>query len=103
MAGFTDSSALHSRCSLANPQILRSRKMPNQSLEPTPVGRFSSAFAVDIARPAWLSSGRSAAAHIFRLNNPTTSLKNENSKTYYYVTNLCVTNRMCHTHEYIRK
>jgi hypothetical protein len=28
------------------------------SLEPTPVGRFSSAFAVDIAHPAWLSSRR---------------------------------------------
>jgi hypothetical protein len=28
----------------------------NKSLQPTPVGRLSSAFAVDIARPAWLSS-----------------------------------------------
>jgi hypothetical protein len=27
-------------------------------LEPTPVGRFSSAFAVDITSPAWLSSRR---------------------------------------------
>jgi hypothetical protein len=25
--------------------------------QPTPVGRLSSAFAVDIAHPAWLSSG----------------------------------------------
>jgi len=31
---------------------------PNNSLQPTPVGRSSSAFAVDIAAPAWLSSGR---------------------------------------------
>jgi hypothetical protein len=31
---------------------------PNKSLQPTPVGRLSSAFAVDIAVPAWLSSGR---------------------------------------------
>src|SRR5208283_819999 len=31
---------------------------PNNSLQPTPVGRLSSAFAVDIAHPAWLSSGR---------------------------------------------
>jgi hypothetical protein len=30
----------------------------NKSLEPTPVGRLSSAFAVDITSPAWLSSGR---------------------------------------------
>jgi hypothetical protein len=30
----------------------------NNSLQPTPVGRFSSAFAVDITVPAWLSSGR---------------------------------------------
>jgi hypothetical protein len=30
----------------------------NNSLQPTPVGRLSSAFAVDIASPAWLSSGR---------------------------------------------
>ena len=30
-------------------------KRPNHSLEPTPVGR---SFAVDIARPAWLSVGR---------------------------------------------
>lgn len=28
---------------------------PNNSLQPTPVGRLNSAFAVDIARPAWLS------------------------------------------------
>ncbi len=28
------------------------------SLQPTPVGRLSSAFAVDIMGPAWLSSGR---------------------------------------------
>jgi hypothetical protein len=28
---------------------------PNNSLQPTPVGRLSSAFAVDIAAPAWLS------------------------------------------------
>ena len=35
------------------------RPWPNKSLEPMPVGRFSSAFAVDITRPAWLSSGRS--------------------------------------------
>ena len=34
------------------------RLPPDQALQPTPVGRFSSAFAVDIARPAWLSSGR---------------------------------------------
>jgi hypothetical protein len=31
---------------------------PNKSLQPTPVGRLSSAFAVDITHPAWLSSGR---------------------------------------------
>jgi hypothetical protein len=30
----------------------------NKSPEPTPVGRFSSAFAVDITHPAWLSSRR---------------------------------------------
>jgi hypothetical protein len=30
----------------------------NNSLQPTPVGRLGSAFAVDIIRPAWLSSGR---------------------------------------------
>jgi hypothetical protein len=30
----------------------------NHSFEPTPVSRFSSAFAVDITHPAWLSSGR---------------------------------------------
>ncbi len=29
--------------------------MPNQSLQPTPVGHLSSAFAVDITGPAWLS------------------------------------------------
>ena len=34
---------------------------PNKSLQPTPVGRLGSAFAVDIAAPAWLSSRRSAA------------------------------------------
>ena len=28
------------------------------TLQPTPVGRFSSAFAVDITHPAWFSSGR---------------------------------------------
>ena len=31
---------------------------PNNSLQPMPVGRLSSAFAVYIARPAWLSSSR---------------------------------------------
>jgi predicted protein tyrosine phosphatase len=31
---------------------------PNKALEPTPVGAFSSAFAVDITSPAWLSLGR---------------------------------------------
>jgi hypothetical protein len=31
---------------------------PNNSLQPTPVGRLISAFAVDITGPAWLSSGR---------------------------------------------
>jgi hypothetical protein len=31
---------------------------PNKSLQPTPVGRLSSAFAVDILHPVWLSSGR---------------------------------------------
>jgi hypothetical protein len=31
---------------------------PNNSLQPMPVGRLSSAFAVDITAPAWLSSGR---------------------------------------------
>ena len=30
----------------------------NKSLQPMPVGRLSSAFAVDITAPAWLSSGR---------------------------------------------
>jgi hypothetical protein len=30
----------------------------NNSLQPMPVGRLSSAFAVDIIAPAWLSSGR---------------------------------------------
>jgi len=30
----------------------------NHSLQPTPVGRVSSAFAVDITGPAWLSSRR---------------------------------------------
>jgi hypothetical protein len=34
--------------------------IPLNSLQPTPVGRLSSAFAVDITAPAWLSSGRSA-------------------------------------------
>jgi hypothetical protein len=29
--------------------------MPNQALQPTPVGRLGSAFAVDILVPAWLS------------------------------------------------
>jgi len=33
-------------------------KRPNNSLQPMPFGRFSSAFAVDIFHPAWLSSGR---------------------------------------------
>ncbi len=31
----------------------------NNALEPTPVGALSSAFAVDIIGPAWLSLGRS--------------------------------------------
>ena len=31
---------------------------PNNALEPTPVGAFGSAFAVDIIGPAWLSLGR---------------------------------------------
>src|SRR5882724_9135016 len=35
---------------------------PNHALEPTPVGRFSSAFAVDIIGPAWLNLSRSARA-----------------------------------------
>jgi len=30
---------------------------PNNALEPTPVGALSSAFAVDIIGPAWLSLG----------------------------------------------
>jgi len=34
-------------------------KQPNE-LQPTPVGRLSSAFAVEITHLAWLSSGRSA-------------------------------------------
>jgi hypothetical protein len=34
---------------------------PNNSLQPTPVGRLSSAFAVNILSPAWLSFIRSAA------------------------------------------
>jgi hypothetical protein len=41
--------------------ILRLEPMktpPNNALEPTPVGAFSSAFAVDITGPAWLSLGR---------------------------------------------
>ena len=38
--------------------VERLRFEHNQSLQPTPVGRLSSAFAVDITRPAWLSSGR---------------------------------------------
>jgi hypothetical protein len=33
-------------------------KQPNQTLEPTPVGTFRSAFAVDIIPLAWLSFGR---------------------------------------------
>jgi hypothetical protein len=31
---------------------------PNHSLQPTPVGRLSSAFAVDIIGPAWLTFAR---------------------------------------------
>ena len=31
--------------------------VPNHSLQPTPVGRLSSALAVDTTGPAWLSSG----------------------------------------------
>ena len=34
-------------------------KAANHSLQPTPVERLSSAFAVDILNPAWLSSHRS--------------------------------------------
>jgi hypothetical protein len=34
--------------------------MPNNVLESTPVGAFSSAFAIEIVGPAWLSLGRSA-------------------------------------------
>jgi len=38
------------------------RMWSNKSLEPTPVGRSSSAFAVHVTGPAWLSSGRSATS-----------------------------------------
>jgi hypothetical protein len=38
--------------------LVRQMTMPNNSLQPMPVGRLSSAFAVDIRHPAWLSSGR---------------------------------------------
>ena len=45
--------------------MLRSIQMisqrSNKSLQPMPVGRLSSAFAVDIRHPAWLSSRRWAA------------------------------------------
>jgi len=44
-----------------NPKRLNVKRWPNQSLQLTPVGAFSSAFAVDITSPAWLSLSRSAA------------------------------------------
>ena len=37
---------------------MQRHKWANNSLQPMPVGRLSSAFAVDILHPAWLSSGR---------------------------------------------
>jgi len=37
---------------------LKSKTQPGQSLQPMPEGAFSSAFAVDIAGPAWLILGR---------------------------------------------
>jgi len=40
------------------PRSLSALMFSNTALEPTPVGRLNSAFAVDIAAPAWLSSGR---------------------------------------------
>jgi len=43
----------------------------NNSLQPAPVGRLSSAFAVDITGPAWLSCQLAARAyanvHLFNL------------------------------------
>ena len=41
------------------PLSLVPAEQPNKALEPTPVGAFSSAFAVDITSPAWLSLSRS--------------------------------------------
>jgi hypothetical protein len=40
------------------PLSLVPAEQPNNALEPTPVSAFSSAFAVDITRPAWLSLSR---------------------------------------------
>ena len=37
------------------------KRWPNQSLQLTPVGAFSSAFAFDITSPPWLSLSRSPA------------------------------------------
>src|SRR4029077_5806194 len=42
------------------PLSLVPAEQPNNALEPTPVSAFSSAFAVDITSPAWLSLSRSA-------------------------------------------
>jgi hypothetical protein len=36
----------------------KAKKQANHALEPTPVGALSSAFAVGIIGPAWLSLGR---------------------------------------------
>ena len=41
------------------PLSLVPAEQPNNALEPTPVSAFSSAFAVDITSPAWLSLSRS--------------------------------------------
>jgi hypothetical protein len=41
------------------PLFLFPAEQPNNALEPTPVSAFSSAFAVDITSPAWLSLSRS--------------------------------------------
>src|SRR5947208_14453134 len=40
------------------PLSLVPAEQPNNALEPTPVSAFSSAFAVDITSPAWLSLSR---------------------------------------------
>lgn len=54
----------------------------NKSLQPMPVGRPSSAFAVDIFRPAWLSSGRWRK---IRMENQATSQRQVSNRTAFWV------------------